>query len=167
MNRRRSWQAGSQRLADDRHLGVRRLRGESLQSAEPLARQRADHDRDLGCSRGNLVVLPGVEAHDSRGLGSAEAPGKRCPEGDGYLAEDGARKPPPDVLLPALHPLGDLNLPGNHREERPLLALVHRVLAGAQMDIGGGLRDPLAVGVNEAGEQRDRGDVVGRQHGVT
>jgi hypothetical protein len=42
---------------------------------------------------------------------------------------------------------------------------VHRVLAGAQVDIGGGLGEPLAVGVNEAGEQLDRGDVVGGQHG--
>ena len=56
-------------------------------------------------------------------------------------------------------------LPGEHGEERPLLALVHGVFAGAQMEVGGSLREPLAVGVNEACEERDRGDVIGGQHG--
>jgi hypothetical protein len=37
-------------VTDDRDLGSGRLRGESLQPAEPLAGERADRDRDLGAA---------------------------------------------------------------------------------------------------------------------
>ena len=116
-------------VADDRDLRGGRLRGESLQSAEPLARQRADRESDLGCRRGDHVVLPGVEAQDSCGLGGAEVP-ETLPRGDGHLRRRWCPEAATRWSSPALHPLGDLDLPGDHREERPLLTLVHRVFAG-------------------------------------
>src|SRR5262249_43453792 len=105
------------------------------------------------------------EAQDPGWLGGPKAPGEGGAERDGDLAEDGAGEAPPDALLPALHSLGDLDLPGDHREERTLLALVHGVLAWTEVNVGRGLGHPLALGVREAGEQWNRGDVLGGQHG--
>src|SRR5262249_37115105 len=66
----------------------------------------------------------------------------------------------------ALHLLGDLDLPGDHSEERAILALVNGVLPCAEMNVSGGLGDALEILRLEPGEQGDGPNLVDAQHGV-
>ena len=53
-----------------------------------------------------------------------------------------------------------LDLPLEHGEERPLVALVGGVLARAQVDVGCDAADVLAIGGVEAGEDADLPDLL-------
>ena len=67
------------------------------------------------------------------------------------------------ALDPVDHP-GRLDLPLEHGEERPLVSLVGGVLARAQVDVGCGAADALAIGGVEAGEHADLPDLLRRHH---
>ena len=72
--------------------------------------------------------------------------GKAVAERDRHLPEDVARLPPADDALDPVDELDRLDAALEHREQRPLVALVHRVLAGREADVGRGAGEPLALG---------------------
>src|SRR5581483_5228044 len=94
----------------------------------------------------------------------AEADGEEHPEGDRHLAEDVARLPLPDHALDAVHEPDRLDAALEHAEERPLVPLVHRELAGRERDVGGDAAEALARGALEAFEDADARDLLGRHH---
>ena len=60
--------------------------------------------------------------------------------------------------------LDDLDLAGEHGEERALSALVDGEFSGAEVQVGGGAGQPLDFGRRQVGEQRNRRYVGSRQH---
>lgn len=154
-------------MPEDRRPGLRRLGGEALQPADALGRERAEPLRDLRRRGGDGVVVPGLQAHHPRRFRRAKAPEEHAAEHDRDLAEDLARAAPADRALHAVDQLGDLDLPGEHHEERALLARVDRVLSGVEMDVRGVLRDACKLGGRQPQEERNRPDLLDHQHGST
>ena len=66
--------------------------------------------------------------------------------------------------MPSNH-LDDLDLARQDREQRALAALVNGEFSGAEVQVGGRSRETLQLAVRERREQRDRANVVDRQHG--
>ena len=91
-NRRKSLQAASQRWPTMVTRGLGGFGGDALQSADALARERADLHGDLRRRRRDGVVLLRLHAHDARRFRRPIAARKRRAEGDRHLAEDRARE---------------------------------------------------------------------------
>ena len=92
-------------------------------------------------------------------------PEKRRAEGDRHFAENGARNAPAQRSFDAVDQLDDLDLAGENRVERAVSALMNGEFSGTEMQVGGRLRETLEFGNSERREQRNRPDVVNRQHG--
>ena len=69
-----------------------------------------------------------------------------------------------DHALDPVDELDRLDPAVEHREERPLAALVSCVLAGREGDVRRRPREPLTVCLAETCEDRDRTDLFGRDH---
>ena len=69
-----------------------------------------------------------------------------------------------DDALDPVDELDRLDAALEHGEERALVALVRGVLARRERDVRRRAREPLALGLGEAGEDRDRADLLGGDH---
>ena len=141
--------------------------GEALQAAgaaDAVCGQLADLLRDrrrCGCER---VVVVRLDSHHPRRLGGAEADREDRAQRDRYLAEEVSRACGCRRRADAVDHPGRLDPPLEHGEERPLVSLVGGVLTGAQVDVGCGAADALAIGGIEAGEDADLPDLLRRHH---
>ena len=144
---------------------ARRRRGDSLQPADPLGRDRRHLRQHLRLRRGQRVELPRREVHQARRFSRAVAALVGRAEDDRHLAEDLARRALADDAFDAVDDLGDLDASGQHHEQRALVAFVHGVVTGAEPDIAGGLRQAREVLGRHRGENGDAGEVLGRDHG--
>ena len=87
------------------------------------------------------------------------------PERDRHLAEDVTRESLADHALQAVDEHDRLDPSREDAEQRPLVALVHGKLAGAERDIGRDTAEPLAVDRIEIREQLEPPDLLRGQHG--
>ena len=125
------------------------LRGKALQAAgaaDAVGGELADLLARSRRRRGDRVVVVRLDPHHARGLGGAEADREDGAERDRHLAEDVARVALADDALDAVDEPHRLDAAVEHREERPLVALVSRELARAEADVGRGAADALALG---------------------
>ena len=76
-------------------------------------------------------------------------------ERDRHLAEDVPRAALADDALDPVDELDRLDAALEHGEERALAALVRRVLARHEADVGRGAGEPLTLGSAESREDRD------------
>ena len=151
-------------MSEDRRLRLLRLGGKTLQSADALPRERAHGVRDGRPGRREGVVLRQLDANHARRFGSAVAADEGAAESDGHLAEDLAAGALADRALDAVESLGDFDVALEHDEQGTLLALVHRVLACRELDIGGLADDAREFAPRQGGEQRNAGKIVDGQH---
>ena len=148
----------------------RRLGRDALQparSADPVARQPADLLADVRRHGRDRVVVVRLDPHDARLLRRAEPDREHRPERDRHLAEDVPRAALADDALDPVDELDRLDATLEHGEERALAALVRRVLARHEADVGRGPGKPLAVGRLESREDRDPADLLRRHHAAT
>jgi hypothetical protein len=143
---------------------ARRCRGDALEPADALGGDRRHLRQDLRMRRGERVELPRRKVHQARRFGRAVAALVRRAEDDRHLAEDLARRALADDALDAVDDLGDLDAAGQHHEQRALVAFVHGVVAGAEPDIAGGLRQARELLGRHRGQNGDDGEVLGRDH---
>ena len=80
------------------------------------------------------------------------------------LPEDVSGPPLADHALDAVDELDHLDPTLEQSEERSLVSLVHRVLAGAEADVGRDATEPLAICRLESREHREPTDLVRRHH---
>jgi hypothetical protein len=163
-------QFGARRIPSvPEHQGARRRRlgRDPLQptrAAHPLGRQPPDLLGDVGRDRRNAVVLVRLDSHHTRGICGAKPDGEQRPERDRDLAEDVAR---PSLADDAVDPVDDLHrfdATVEQRKQRALVALVRRVFARRETDVGRGARKPLARRPIEVAENADTTNVVCRHH---
>ena len=86
------------------------------------------------------------------------------PERDRHLPEDVTGPPLADHALDAVDEPDHLDPTLEHAEQRPLVALVHGVLAGAERDVGRDATEPLAVGRLEIREHLEPPDLLRGHH---
>ena len=135
-------------MPDDDRARRRRVGGDALQAARaahPVRRELADLLRDVGRRGGDGVVVVRLDAHHPRRLGGAEADREDGAERDRHLAEDVAGVALADHALDPVDELDRLDAALEHGEERALVALVRRVLARDEADVGRRAREPLAL----------------------
>jgi hypothetical protein len=149
-------------MPQDRHLRRLRFSGETLQTADALARERTDRFRDLRECRGNRVVLPRIDANHARGLRRAIAADERPAERDRDLPENLAHAAPADRALHAIETLGDFDLAREHRKQSSLFAFVNRVLSHGELDIRGPACQVLELFRRQRGDERNGGEFFGR-----
>jgi hypothetical protein len=83
---------------------------------------------------------------------------------DRHLAEHVPGAPLADDALDPVDELDRLDVPFEQPEERALAALVNRVLARREADVGRRAREPLALVGAEGRKDRHAGNLVGRHH---
>ena len=155
-------------LPDHHRARRRRCGGEPGQASwppDPVPGKLADLDRHARSGGSDGVVVVGREPHHARRLGSAKPDGKHGSERDRHLAEHIARLPYADHGLDPVRGLDGLDSPFEQPEQGALAALVRRVLARNQADVGNGARKPLALRFTELREDRDPSDLFGSDHG--
>ena len=103
---------------------------------------------------------------DPGGLDGAKCRRERSSERYRHLAEHITAMPVTDHLLDPVDELHDLDLAAQDGEERPLVALVRRVLAGGERDVRSGARQPLPLLLGKRAEDPDDLDVLGGDHGA-
>ena len=126
---------GVQLVSEHRSARGRRLGRDSLQPtrpADPLARQPPDLLCDVRRERCDRVVIRRLDPHDPGRLGSAKPDREQRPKRDRNLAEDVAGTSLADDAVDSIDELYRLNSAVEHREQRPLLALVRCVFARHQ-----------------------------------
>ena len=138
--------------------------GDPLQAADPVARHLAELDAHLGRDGDHGVVVRGGDPHHPGRLGCPEAEREGRAERDRYLADQVAGLPAADDPLDPVDQRDRLQLALEHRVQRPLVAGVDHELAGVRPEVGRDPREPVALGLGQALEDRDCGDLVGRQH---
>ena len=124
------------------------------------AARRPDLVRDVGRRRGDGVEVARLDAHHARRLGGPEPDREDRAECDRHLAEDVAGLALADDSLDAVDDLDDLDAPVDQAEQRPLGALLRRVFARGQRDVGRRACELGAVVLAELGED---GDAAGRR----
>ena len=144
--------------------GCGRERLQTSRPADPVARQAPHLLRDLGCFGGDRVVVVRLDPDNPRRLRCPEPGGVGHSERDRHLPEDVAGPPLADHALHAVDELDRLDPTLEHGEQRALVAVVHRILAGAEGDVGRNTTEPLEIGRLERRKRRDLGDLVRRHH---
>ena len=127
-----------------------------LRPADRLLARRPTRFRDLRRDSRDGVVVVRLDPEDARRLRRPEPGGVGHPERDRDLAEDVTGLPLADHALDAVDELDHLDPPLEHAEQRPLVALVHGVLAGAERDVGRDTTEPLAVGRSRPANSANR-----------
>ena len=127
------------------------------QDAHPLGRPPARHRRDG-------VVVVRLDPEEARRLSRPEPGRMGHSERHRHLPEDVAGPPFADHALFAVDELHHLDPTLEHAEERPLVPLVHRVLPGAERDVGRDTTEPLAVGRLEIREHLEPPDLLRGHH---
>ena len=149
----------------------RRLRRDARQPtgpAHPIAGERADGLHEPGFLGGDRVVVLRLDSHHPRGLSRAEPDGKDRPQRDRNLADQLAGMALADDARDPVHEFHHLDMTLEQGEQRAPVALVRRVLAGGEVDVGGSAGEALpalrAQG-SEVGNPLDflRGDHRGRR----
>ena len=150
-------------------MGARRQRlgDDVLEAADPAARSLAHLQRDLRLPGRDRVVVLGLEPQDPRTLDRAVTRRERRAERDRHLAEDVAGMAVAEDALDAVEELDDLEVPVEHGEERPLVALGDCVLARLDMDVRRCLGDSAKLFLRQLGEERNGGDLVCGHHRPT
>jgi hypothetical protein len=110
-----------------------------------------------------MVVLR-LDSHHARPLGRPKAGGEGRAERDRHLAEDVAREALAHDSLDPVDDLHGLDPTFQHREQRPLGALVGRVLARQEADVGRRPGQPLAIRQAQSLEDFYSTDLVRRHH---
>ena len=123
--------------------------------ADPVAREAPHPLRDLGGDRGDRVVVVRLDPDDPRRLGCPEAGGLGHPERDRDLPEDVTGPPLADHALDTVDDLDRLDPPFEQGEQCGRVAVVDRVLAGAEGDVGRDATEPLEIGRLECREHGD------------
>lgn len=141
-------------MPDQRHARLRQLRGDALQAADPLPRQRTDLLRHVLRNRRERIVLRNLEAHHPRRLGGAVSSRKPRAKSDGHLAKDRARVAPTEGALDAVEGLHDFDLAAEDSKERAFATLVHRELPGSKFKIGRCQRQARQFCRGQSREQR-------------
>ncbi len=120
---------------------------------------------DLGRRGRDRVVVARLDPHHARRLGRAEPERERrrrarsAPRRRGRpLARPPTTRSIPSTSFDRLQPALE------HREQRPLVARVDRVLAGHEPDVRREPGEPLALAAIERGEDRDGADLLRRHH---
>ena len=133
-----------------------------MRALHPVVREVADLLADLRDGGRQGVVVAWLEPHHSSRLGGSKPDRKHRPEHDRHLAEDVSRIAVAQHPLDAVDHPDRLDSPFDHREQRALIPLVRGVLAGDQGDICRAAADLLALGLAEACEHLDGGDLLWR-----
>ena len=110
------------------------------------------------------VVIASLDAHDARFLSRTKAGRMRRPEHDRYLAEDVPGVTLTDDALDTVNGFDRLGATLEHGEDRALVALVHRVLAGHEAEIRRRVGETLSLGGGQRREDGDRTDFLGAHH---
>ena len=136
------------------HDGARRvlLGRDALQAVRPahaLRREPSDLATDVRRRRGDGVVVARLEPQHARPLRRPEPHGELGADHDRHFAEDVAGPAPADDPVDAVDHLDRLDAALEEGEEGALVALLRRVLAGQQGDVGRLAREPLAIGLVE------------------
>jgi len=105
-----------------------------------------------------------LDPQDARGLRRAEPDREDRSERDRHFPEDVSRLAPSDDLFDPVGQPDCLDPSFEQAEERSLGALMGGELPRGERDVGGGAREPLALGLVEPCEDRDAADVLGRDH---
>ena len=150
---------GIEAVSDHERARRRRVGGDALQPARPrhpVGREPADLLRDVGLDGRDGVVVVRLDPQHARRLGArAEADREDRPERDRHLAEDVADLALADDARDPVDELDRLDAAVEDGEERPLAALVRRVLPGRERDVRRRAREPLPVGLGR-GRRRSR-----------
>ena len=151
---------------DDRPERGRRGRTslQTLGPHEPVVRKQAHSLRDRRRGGGELLVVVYVDPEHARRLGCAEPAGIEDSERDRHLSEDVTRLPLADHALHAVDAPDHLDPTFEQAEQRPLVTLVHRRLAGNERDVGHHPGKPIAFGRLEVRKYRDPTDLLRRHH---
>ena len=163
-NVRIEWTARVDRRADHRHVGLRGLGRELLQALDAALSRGTDGRGDLRGHRGQREEAGEVEPDHAGRLDRAVAGRQVGAEHDRHLAVHLTGTPLAD---PALHSVDLLRQPHHaldDQEQRALVALSRRELAGQQADVFDGSRDERELLVGQVGEQGDGGQLGGRDH---
>ena len=151
-------------VTDDHRPRIGRFRRDTLEAADPLARERADLDGHLRHRGGEGVVVGRRDAHHAGGLRGPEPARERRAEGDRHLAEDLPRLALPEDPHHPVDELRHLDPTFENGEQRSLVALVDRVLARGEAQIRCRPRHSAALLGREGREHRDGCDLVGCDH---
>jgi hypothetical protein len=136
-------------------------------SRHPVGGEPAELLGEVRLDGGDGVVVVRLDPQDARRLGRAEADREERPERDRHLADDVAHAALADDPRDSVGELDSLDPAGEHRQERPLVALVGCILAGCERDVRRRAREPLAGGLVEAREDRDRANLLRCDHAAS
>lgn len=96
---------------------------------------------------------------------SPESEPEHRPERDRHLAEEVTDVPSADDTMDPVDECDRLDPTLEHGEQRPLVTLVHRVLARHEPDIRRDAREPFPLDRAESVEEGDLRELVRRHHG--
>ena len=145
----------------------RRVGCDALQptrTAHPVGGQPADLLAEVGHHGRNSMVVVRLDPHDARLLRRAKADREHRAECDRHLSKDVTGTALADNTFDPINELDRFDAALEHCKERSLGALVGRVLARHEGDVGGNPRKSLAAIRVESREDRDRTDLVCRHH---
>jgi hypothetical protein len=143
--------------------GRRCLGDDALQPTDPGSCQRTESHADLRERRRHRVVVAGRDAHHPCRFGSAKPERKRCAERNRHLAEELSCLASTDDRGDPVDEPDRLQPPLEHRKQRPLVTLMHRVLTRHEHDVRRVAGKAIALRRPEPCEDRDAGDVLGGQ----
>ena len=134
------------------------------QAADPVPRQLAELDPNLGRGGDDGVIIGGGDPHQPGRIRRAEAERERGTQRDRHLADQVAGLPAADDPLDPVDERDGLQPAIEHRKQRALFACVDHELPGVWAEIGRDPGEAVALRLGHALEDRDSADLVGRQH---
>jgi hypothetical protein len=151
-------------VTDQCHARLLRFGGDALETSYSLARKRADLLGDVlrHCCDG--VILLNIDTHHARRFDGAISPRKRRAKGKRHLTKDRARDSPAEPTFDPVERLDDLDLACEHDKERALSAFVDSEFSRTKVEVGGCPGEALQIDRRKSRKQRDRHNVVDRQH---
>ena len=144
--------------------------GADARACRPLAppsrlfARRPTRSATSGATAASGLVVVQLDPEDARRLRCAEPAGVEHSERDRHLPEDVAGLPLADHALHAVDEPDHLDPTLEDAEQRPLVTLVHGVLARRERDVRRHPGKPVAFGRLEVREHRDPTDLLRRHH---
>ncbi len=132
-------------IADQCHTRLGRLVSNALETANALARQSADLEREIIRDCRDRVVLLDIHAHHARRFRSAIPAREWGAQGNGHLAKNGAGEAPAEPAFDPVDGLDHLDLAAEDSEERALSPLRDGELSLTEVEVGGGPGQPLQL----------------------